>query len=145
MSVFPPMGINTDHRYVSRDHALVIQPGSPKIQNPGPVLLKNSRECCWILDHLQENRFSLVLGTRLRLKRRTRNNGLLERILPRGSLLRMSNPSWLEYTGYSPNLMTKSRNKGQTVGEKYSSIRFLRTPGRILTSGSPSVNVPDPR
>ncbi|KAF2573740.1 hypothetical protein F2Q70_00002848 [Brassica cretica] len=30
-----------------------------------------------------------------------------------------------------------SRNKGQTVGEKYSGIKFLKTPGRTKASGSP--------
>ncbi|KAF3564048.1 hypothetical protein DY000_02017312 [Brassica cretica] len=33
--------------------------------------------------------------------------------------------------------MTKSRNKGQTVGGKYSGTTFLQTPGRTQTSGSP--------
>ncbi|KAF2573687.1 hypothetical protein F2Q70_00002785 [Brassica cretica] len=32
--------------------------------------------------------------------------------------------------------MTKSSNKGQTVGEKYSGIEFLQTPGRTPASGS---------
>ena len=39
-------------------------------------------------------------------------------VLPKGSLLRMSNFGWLECTGYSLSSMMKSSNKGQTVGEK---------------------------
>jgi len=41
--------------------------------------------------------------------------------------------------------MTKSSNKGQTVGEKYSGIEFLQTPGRTPTSGSPLRGTPVPR
>ncbi|KAF3602315.1 hypothetical protein F2Q69_00035291 [Brassica cretica] len=40
--------------------------------------------------------------------------------------------------------MTKSRNKGQTVGEKYSGIEFLQTPGRTPASGSPLGSTPGP-
>lgn len=42
----------------------------------------------------------------------------------------MSNSGLLKCTGYSPNLMTKSKNKGQIVWEKYSGIIFFQTPGR---------------
>ncbi|KAF2572475.1 hypothetical protein F2Q70_00002762 [Brassica cretica] len=38
--------------------------------------------------------------------------------------------------------MTKSSNKGQTVGEKYSGIEFLQTPGRTPASGSPLGGTP---
>ncbi|KAF3541773.1 hypothetical protein F2Q69_00024056 [Brassica cretica] len=38
--------------------------------------------------------------------------------------------------GYSPSSMTKSSNKGKTVGGKYSGIEFLQTPGRTPASGS---------
>ncbi|KAF3484558.1 hypothetical protein F2Q69_00053017 [Brassica cretica] len=44
----------------------------------------------------------------------------------------------LKYSGYSPSSRTKSRNKGQAVGEKYSGIEFLQTPGRIRAYGSPA-------
>ncbi|KAF2574017.1 hypothetical protein F2Q70_00002702 [Brassica cretica] len=47
--------------------------------------------------------------------------------------------------GYSPSSMTKSSNKGQTVGEKYSGIEFLPTPGRTLASRSPLEGTPVPR
>ncbi|KAF3540595.1 hypothetical protein F2Q69_00023293 [Brassica cretica] len=59
-------------------------------------------------------------------------------VLPKGSLLRMSN------SGYSPSSMTKSSNKGQTVGEKYSGIKFLQAQGRTPTSGSPLRETPVP-
>ncbi|KAF3500615.1 hypothetical protein F2Q69_00042046 [Brassica cretica] len=36
-------------------------------------------------------------------------------------------------------------NKGQTVGEKYSGIEFLLTPGRAPASGSPLEGTPVPR
>ena len=65
-------------------------------------------------------------------------------ILPKGSLLRMSNSAWLECTGYSPSSMTKSINKGQTVGEKHSGILFLQAPSRIQTSGSLLQSTPGP-
>ncbi|KAF3591357.1 hypothetical protein DY000_02021512 [Brassica cretica] len=45
---------------------------------------------------------------------------------------------------YSPSSMTKSSNMGQTVGEKYSGIKFLQTPGRTLASGSPLGSTPGP-
>ncbi|KAF2546452.1 hypothetical protein F2Q70_00021556 [Brassica cretica] len=41
--------------------------------------------------------------------------------------------------------MTKSSNKGKTVGEKYSGIEFLQTPGRTPASGSPLGGTPVPR
>ncbi|KAF2614755.1 hypothetical protein F2Q70_00012310 [Brassica cretica] len=41
--------------------------------------------------------------------------------------------------------MMKSSNKGQTVGEKYSGIKFLQTPGRTPTYGSPLRGPPVPR
>ncbi|KAF3587391.1 hypothetical protein F2Q69_00029053 [Brassica cretica] len=41
--------------------------------------------------------------------------------------------------------MTKSSNMGQTVGEKYSGIEFLQTPGRTSASGSPLEGTPVPR
>ncbi|KAF2573350.1 hypothetical protein F2Q70_00004303 [Brassica cretica] len=47
--------------------------------------------------------------------------------------------------GYCPSSMTKSSNKGQTVGEKYSGIEFLQTPGRTPASGSPLGGTPSPR
>ncbi|KAF3546321.1 hypothetical protein DY000_02006760 [Brassica cretica] len=49
----------------------------------------------------------------------------------------MSNSGWLECIGYSPISVTKSSNKGHTVGEKYSGIEFLQSPCRTPTSGSP--------
>ena len=63
---------------------------------------------------------------------------------PRGSLLKISNSGWLEGTCYSPSSMTKSRNKEQTVGEKYSGIEFLQTPGRTPASGSLVGDAPGP-
>ncbi|KAG5378248.1 hypothetical protein IGI04_026090 [Brassica rapa subsp. trilocularis] len=63
----------------------------------------------------------------------------------RGYLLRISNSCLLECKCYSSKSMTKSRNKGQTVGEKYSGIIFLRTPSRTLTSGSPFKERSSPR
>ena len=51
-----------------------------------------------------------------------RQTRLAEQGPAKGILLRMSNPGWLECIGYSPTSMTKSRNEGQTVGEKYSGI-----------------------
>ena len=42
--------------------------------------------------------------------------------------------------GYSLSSMTKSRNKGETVGEKYSCIEFLQ--GRTPASGSPLGDAP---
>ncbi|KAF2557109.1 hypothetical protein F2Q68_00015104 [Brassica cretica] len=39
----------------------------------------------------------------------------------------------------------KSSNKGQTIGEKYSGIAFLQTPGRTPASGSPLGGTPVPR
>ncbi|KAF3593469.1 hypothetical protein DY000_02021391 [Brassica cretica] len=50
-----------------------------------------------------------------------------------------------EISGYSPSSMTKSSNKGQTVGEKYSGIGFFQTPGRTPASGSPLGDAPGPR
>ncbi|KAF3587952.1 hypothetical protein F2Q69_00028860 [Brassica cretica] len=47
--------------------------------------------------------------------------------------------------GYSLSSMTKSSNKGKTVGEKYSGIEFLQTPGRTPASGSPLRGTPVPR
>ncbi|KAF3534076.1 hypothetical protein DY000_02039647 [Brassica cretica] len=41
--------------------------------------------------------------------------------------------------------MTKSTNKGQIVGGKYSGIEFLQTPGRTPASGSPLGGTPVPR
>ncbi|KAF2576038.1 hypothetical protein F2Q70_00003715 [Brassica cretica] len=46
---------------------------------------------------------------------------------------------------YSPSSMTKSSNKGQTVGENYSGIEFLQTPSRTPASGSPLKGTPVPR
>ncbi|KAF3593931.1 hypothetical protein DY000_02022395 [Brassica cretica] len=50
-------------------------------------------------------------------------------------------PPGSEY-GYSPNSMTKSSKKGQTVGEKYSVIEFFQTPCRTSASGSPLEGTP---
>ncbi|KAF3565954.1 hypothetical protein DY000_02015625 [Brassica cretica] len=41
--------------------------------------------------------------------------------------------------------MTKSSNKGQTIGKKYSGIEFLQTPGRTPAYGSPLERTPVPR
>ncbi|KAF3501005.1 hypothetical protein F2Q69_00042129 [Brassica cretica] len=38
--------------------------------------------------------------------------------------------------------MTKSSNKGQTIGKKYSSIEFLQTPSRTPAYGSPLEGTP---
>ncbi|KAF2574660.1 hypothetical protein F2Q70_00004491 [Brassica cretica] len=65
--------------------------------------------------------------------------------LPKGSLLRMSNSGLLECTGYSPSLITKSSNKGQTIGEKYSGIEFLQTSGRTPASVFLLEGIPVPR
>ncbi|KAF3563340.1 hypothetical protein DY000_02014925 [Brassica cretica] len=56
-----------------------------------------------------------------------------------------SNQHQTPCTRYSPSSMTKSSNKGQTVGEKYSGIEFLQTPGRTPASGSPLEGIPVPR
>ncbi|KAF2534792.1 hypothetical protein F2Q70_00029563 [Brassica cretica] len=57
----------------------------------------------------------------------------------------MSNSGWLECTVYSPSSMTKSSNKGKTIGEKYSGIEFLQAPCRTPTSRSPLRGTPGPR
>ncbi|KAF2609339.1 hypothetical protein F2Q68_00044080 [Brassica cretica] len=45
---------------------------------------------------------------------------------------------------YSSSSMTKSRNKEQTVGKKYSGIEFLQTSGRTPASGSALGDASDP-
>ncbi|KAF3507646.1 hypothetical protein F2Q69_00006822 [Brassica cretica] len=46
---------------------------------------------------------------------------------------------------YSPSSMTESSNKWKTVGEKYSGVEFLQTPGRTSAYGSPQGDTLGPR
>ncbi|KAH0910812.1 hypothetical protein HID58_034133 [Brassica napus] len=95
--------------------------------------------------HLQEDRRNYYqisiehegTGPYLVEPRQTR---LAEQGPAKGILLRMSNP------GYSPTSMTKSRNKGKTVGEKYSASRKDSDPRipdkwvpRVPTRGNPGL------
>ncbi|KAH0898994.1 hypothetical protein HID58_048562 [Brassica napus] len=77
---------------------------------------------------LQPRHLQKIKETTTRLRSNTKESILTWQdqwngVLPKANLLRISNP------GYSPTAMTKSRNKGQTVGKKYS--------GRTQTLGSP--------